>query len=449
MLTFLRKKTKTIMIVIVVMFGFSMFYGIGYQGVRSLSGSKTGFVKVNGKEVDMQRYKQIYSRLRENFPEYMKPQESLFLENLALSQTIDFTLMLGEARKQVNVSGSDINSALEDIAKNQKFSSVQDFKNTAERNGLKWDDVKRLVRDDLLVSRMMGKVRSEASVSSNDLREIKASHILVKNEKLAQTLADRAKHGEDFASLAKKYSEDPGSKSKGGDLGYFGSGAMVKPFEDAAFSAKIDDIVGPVKTDYGFHIIKVEDARIKKVAGGKDANKAILEEKQEKAYQNWFYEIKKSAKIEIENPAFNALDLRFKGRFADSLLEYKKAIQENPRDAYLHVFLGSLYEEMKKPELSVGEYKQAVDISSGDPSLHLLLGQAYAKANKDDLAVGEFKKASMIAGDRKEIHLEIQKAAKENGLGQIVKMEKEELARIAKKEAFEKSLQDKTKVKVD
>ncbi|GEM_PF-173122 len=73
-------------------------------------------------------------------------------------------------------------------------------------------------------------------------------------------LLERAKSGEDFAKLAKDNSED-GSAANGGDLGYFGRGNMVKPFEEAAFGANVGDIVGPVKTQFGLHIIKIDDKK--------------------------------------------------------------------------------------------------------------------------------------------------------------------------------------------
>lgn len=95
---------------------------------------------------------------------------------------------------------------------------------------------------------------------------VKASHILINfgsNKDSAKAEAEkilkRAKSGEDFAELAKKYSEDKGSGMQGGDLGYFGKGKMVKPFEDAAFSASVGSIVGPVESQFGYHIIKVVD----------------------------------------------------------------------------------------------------------------------------------------------------------------------------------------------
>ncbi len=95
---------------------------------------------------------------------------------------------------------------------------------------------------------------------------VKASHILIKidNNKdsalaIANSILKQAKSGSDFAELAKLNSQDPGSAMNGGDLGYFGKGQMVAPFEEAAFAANAGDIVGPIETQFGYHIIKVVD----------------------------------------------------------------------------------------------------------------------------------------------------------------------------------------------
>jgi len=85
--------------------------------------------------------------------------------------------------------------------------------------------------------------------------EWRASHILVKDKALAEELLKRVKKGANFATIAKEYSTCP-SKSKGGDLGWFGSGQMVKPFEEAV-ARKSRGLVGKVvKTQFGYHIIK-------------------------------------------------------------------------------------------------------------------------------------------------------------------------------------------------
>ncbi len=98
---------------------------------------------------------------------------------------------------------------------------------------------------------------------------VKASHILVNfgnNKDSARTEAQRIlsearSNSDNFPMLAMQYSQDPGSGQRGGDLGYFGKGRMVPPFEEAAFGAKVGEIVGPVESQFGFHIIKVEDKR--------------------------------------------------------------------------------------------------------------------------------------------------------------------------------------------
>jgi peptidylprolyl isomerase/peptidyl-prolyl cis-trans isomerase D len=94
----------------------------------------------------------------------------------------------------------------------------------------------------------------------------KARHILIRfgNDKdsaraLAISLLRRAKSGDPFPQLAQEFSADPGSASRGGDLGWFSKGEMVKPFSEAVFSADPGDIVGPVETQFGYHIIKVDD----------------------------------------------------------------------------------------------------------------------------------------------------------------------------------------------
>ncbi len=90
--------------------------------------------------------------------------------------------------------------------------------------------------------------------------KVNASHILVKDESRARELLAAIKGGKDFAQLARTHSECPSGKN-GGSLGWFGRGQMVKEFEDAAFGAKKGDTVGPVKTQFGWHLIKVTDVK--------------------------------------------------------------------------------------------------------------------------------------------------------------------------------------------
>ena len=89
-----------------------------------------------------------------------------------------------------------------------------------------------------------------------EFRTVRASHILVDTEEEALELKKRIENGESFESLAQEYSKCM-SREKGGNLGFFKRGQMVKPFEDAAFSVPVGVVSDPVKTEYGWHLIKV------------------------------------------------------------------------------------------------------------------------------------------------------------------------------------------------
>jgi peptidyl-prolyl cis-trans isomerase C len=91
-------------------------------------------------------------------------------------------------------------------------------------------------------------------------KTVNAAHILVNSEKDAQNILARLEKGESFEALAKRFSKCP-SKSKGGNLGWFGKGDMVPEFEKACFEGKKGDIVGPIKTQFGYHIIMINDQK--------------------------------------------------------------------------------------------------------------------------------------------------------------------------------------------
>jgi len=92
------------------------------------------------------------------------------------------------------------------------------------------------------------------------VNEVHAAHILVKREDQAKEILAKINAGENFGEMARKFSTCPSGK-KGGDLGWFTRGKMVKEFEKAAFEGQKGAIVGPVKTDFGYHLIKVLEQR--------------------------------------------------------------------------------------------------------------------------------------------------------------------------------------------
>lgn len=133
----------------------------------------------------------------------------------------------------------------------------------------------------------------------SEKEEIKARHILVATEAEAKAIEEELKKGENFEEIAKNKSSDS-SKSKGGDLGYFSKGQMVKQFEDAAFALKTGEISAPVKSDFGWHIIKVEDRRKMAVPSFEEVKQKFQDEVGQKAMQDYIKKLQSDAHIELK-----------------------------------------------------------------------------------------------------------------------------------------------------
>lgn len=126
--------------------------------------------------------------------------------------------------------------------------------------------------------------------------EYHASHILVDSEDKAKSLLAEIAGGKAFADVAKENSKD-GSAANGGDLGWFGVGAMVKPFEDAVVAAPVGKVVGPIKTDFGWHLILVTETRNKAAPTLAEVHDQIAQEVQKAAIDAFIKSITEKAKI--------------------------------------------------------------------------------------------------------------------------------------------------------
>lgn len=131
-------------------------------------------------------------------------------------------------------------------------------------------------------------------------KELKASHILVETEDMAKDIKKKLNKGSKFEALAKEYSKDEGSKGNGGELGYVIKGQLVPEFENKAFAMKKDEISDPVKTQFGWHIIKVLDSRPAKVPSKEEAMNDIKSKLSREAVELYFSKLSEKAKIELK-----------------------------------------------------------------------------------------------------------------------------------------------------
>jgi peptidyl-prolyl cis-trans isomerase C len=264
------------------------------SGGATSEGKKEGKVlaEVNGGSITTGDF----GRELKNLPEYLKamadtPQgRKEMLDTMVIRE-----LILQQAAKDGLDKGPEIEEKLQDLKK-------------------------RLIVESFLKK----KVEVESKVSDEDMKkfyeqnkdkfksgeQIKASHILVKTEKEARDILAQLKAGGKFEELAKKSSVDS-SSAKGGDLGWFGKGSMVPAFEKAALALKEGQISDVVKSDFGFHIIKLTGKRpagIRPFEEVKEQIKgAIMPTKQQEVFQKIKDELKKTAKITIKEDVLNSV----------------------------------------------------------------------------------------------------------------------------------------------
>jgi len=170
----------------------------------------------------------------------------------------------------------------------------------------------RLLMDNLLAAEgkaattdeAMKKVYDEAAKQIEGEQEVHARHILVETEDEAKAIEAELKKGADFAELAKKKSKDPGA-SDGGDLGFFTKDQMVPEFSAAAFSLEPGKISDPVKTQFGWHIIKVEEKRNRKAPDFEQVKGQIETYVTRKAQAEYVAKLRESAKVERMDQAAN------------------------------------------------------------------------------------------------------------------------------------------------
>lgn len=457
MLTYLRKKMKTIMVAVAVLFAATMFYGLSYRGIKGVKEApqKGSIATIDGREIDHNRYSQAIKKLVSGEKGRVKPEQVLLYQTVALQQVIDFTLMLNDAKRHFRVSGGEVDEAVDQIMQANKIPNRDALKNALNSMGQDFNGFKENIKEEILVAKMMNKVKSDVSITPDDLREVRVRHILImpkgtdkKDDLDARAKAEevllKIRNGEKFEILAKQYSDDQGSAKKGGDLGYFTTGNMVPEFDKAAFALKPGEVSDIVKTQYGYHIIKMEDTRLRRTkAKGKDLNEEVLADKQDQAVKKWMYGLKQKAKVEVNDPLIKAYSLLLAGNLSEAISQFNQASMDDPSNAYVHLFLGDAYIKAGNREFAVLEYGKAGQFSGADTNLLIAVGDAFRSIKKSDDALANYRKASLIAGDNKDIHKDLKDIFKKIGAKADAANEQAELNRIEKKEKFENEIKQK------
>ncbi|WP_396654821.1 peptidylprolyl isomerase [Mesobacillus jeotgali] len=230
------------------------------------------------------------------------------LDSLITNKVIE----MEASKEKVKVTGNEIDDELTKLQ--ESYGGEEAFAAALEQNQVSMDRIREDIEVYLLAEKMIGasidvseeemKNYFEENKESFDQKEqVKASHILVEDEATAMKVKEELDQGKDFAELAKEFSTDSSNAENGGDLGYFSKGEMAEEFEKTAFALEAGAISEPVKTEFGYHIIKLVDKKAAKAAEfdeHKEEIKELLFDQEVQAeYTNWLEE--KKAEYEIKS----------------------------------------------------------------------------------------------------------------------------------------------------
>jgi foldase protein PrsA len=237
-----------------------------------------------------------------------------------LSQMVQQQLIDQYARdKKVEVSQAEI-----DKKENETKARMQpgQFEQILKQQSLTEQDVQNIFKQQIVLEKS---VASQVHVSDSDVKayfdknrtlfdtpaQVRARHILVADQAKAKDVMAKLKAGGSWDALAKQYSTDPSSKDKGGELGFFGRGQMVPAFQDAAFGAKVGQVVGPVKSPFGYHVLQVEEKKPAQHATLASAHDKIqtqlTSQQQATAIPAFLAQLKSGAKIDIYDDRYKDL----------------------------------------------------------------------------------------------------------------------------------------------
>jgi peptidyl-prolyl cis-trans isomerase C len=185
-------------------------------------------------------------------------------------------------------------------AEDKKITEDAEFKRRLAyvRNKLLMESLLHAEAKAAVTDAAMQKVYADATKQMSGEQEVRARHILVETEDEAKAIAAELKKGTDFAELAKQKSKDPGAAAEGGDLGYFTKDQMVPEFAETAFKLDKGQLSDPVKSQFGWHVIKVEDKRERPVPPFEQVKDQIQTFVMRRAQSEVITKLREGAKIE-------------------------------------------------------------------------------------------------------------------------------------------------------
>jgi foldase protein PrsA len=314
----IRVKKTAILLAVMIITMSLVFSGCSFVKKNPQADNKTAVAVVGGEQVMKTEFNQMFEVIKMQLEQQYGPtiwdqdvdgrKYIEVMKEKVLDTLVDIKVQEKEAIKSgITTTEAEIDAEV-DKAKTY-FDTEEKFNEFLTSQKMTMEYLRDTLRKDILVKKLQEKLTTGVSVTDEEVAayyganqdqfiSIKVSHILLENEDEAKKMLERVKAGENINELALQYSVDPTAKENKGVIDYFRKGEMVQAFETAAFALKPGEISDLVKTDYGFHIIKLEDKKFEKLDDiAAELKTSMIKDKKDKTYQGLLVEMRTKAEI--------------------------------------------------------------------------------------------------------------------------------------------------------
>ena len=460
---------------------------VGSGGQNAGSRESKLIAKVNGDKIMRDEYEKLLE-IRRNYYEQMNPNagamREMSLRGEVLAGLVENRLHVRAAEKEgIRVSRWDVSREIDKLVE-QRVDALR--KQVLGEGQIKSPGVDRLldrrlrqmdtqdslsrrtqmfraqfprneIHDMLMSNKLETKIRDGIKLSDRDIldvfKEISARHILIsararpeeQAKRRAEEVLKKIRAGGDFTALAREFSEDPGTKENGGYLPSFHRGTMVPEFEKAVFALNPGQTSGLVKTQFGYHIIKLEKVNMN-LPPDFEKNKnqyrdRILYQMREQATGQYFNRLRQQAKIVITDPMLKALiawqqagslqrdPALYESKLNEVTSECTKALrkltEESPEYWMVMVLLSQVYDAQGKKDKALETLRSVLEQNLTEGAdLRIMLGQLYLETGDKKRALEDFLLAADIGYPDPPIHMQLQELFEKVGRPDLAKKEK-------------------------
>lgn len=314
----IRVRKTVILLAVMVMTMSLVFSGCSFIKKTPQADNQTAVAVVGGEQIMKTEFNQMFEMLKVQYEQQyganiwdqdVDGRKYIdVMKEKVLNMLVDIKVQEKEALKSgITATDEEIEAEVEKAR--TYFDTEEKFNEFLTTQKMTMEYLRDTIRKDILVNKLQEKLTTGVAVADDEVAayyganqdqfiSIKVSHILIENEDEAKRVLEKVKAGENINDLALLYSVDPTAKENKGVIDYFRKGQMVQAFETAAFALQPGEISELVKTDYGFHIIKLEDKKSDKLEDiAAELKTSMLKDKKDKAYQGLLEEMRTKAEI--------------------------------------------------------------------------------------------------------------------------------------------------------